>query len=182
LFKSENHIIEACQKGNRKAQNLLFEKYQGMLFGVCLRYAANEAEAEDMFQEGMITIFQKLYQYRPIGSFPGWLKKVMVNCCLQVLRSKKNIFTVALSDMEVGYVEETNEGYNPISEDMLLSFIQQLPIGYRTIFNLYVIEGYTHPEISSHLGISVNTSKSQLSRAKKLLRNMLETALYKSGK
>ena len=178
MLKTEQHIIEACRKGDRKAQNLLFEKYQGILFGVCLRYAANEAEAEDMFQEGMLTIFQNLYQYRPIGSFKGWLKKVMVNCCLQVLRSKKNIFTVTLMDQQLNAVEESSAYENPITEEMLLKFIQQLPIGYRTVFNLYVIEGYTHQEIGQYLNISANTSKSQLSRAKKLLRSLIETAFY----
>ena len=176
MLKAEKHIIEACQKGDRKAQNILFERYQGLLFGVCLRYAANEAEAEDMFQEGMITIYQKLYKYQPTGSFTGWVKKVMVNTCLQVLRSRKNIFTVSLMDNQLNVVEEIDTYQSPISEEMLLSFIQQLPIGYRTVFNLYVVEGYTHIEIGEHLGISSNTSKSQLSRAKKLLRTLIEGA------
>lgn len=180
MREAEKHIIEACQKGDRKAQNLLFEQYKGILFGVCLRYAANETEAEDMFQEGMITIYQKLYQYRPIGSFTGWLKKVMVNNCLQVLRSRKNIFTVSLMDNQLNIAEEIEAHESPISEEMLLKFIQQLPIGYRTIFNLYVIEGYTHVEIGEHLGISANTSKSQLSRAKKLLRALIESAFCKN--
>jgi len=147
-----------------------------------LRYAANEAEAEDMFQEGMLTIYQNLYQYRPTGSFTGWLKKVMVNCCLQVLRSKKNIFTVSLMDYQLDRVEELSVDDNPITEEMLLSFIQQLPIGYRTVFNLYVIEGYTHQEIGQYLNISTNTSKSQLSRAKKLLRSLIETAFCEDEK
>jgi len=176
LLKTEKHIIEACQKGDRKAQNLLFERHQGLLFGVCLRYAANEAEAEDMFQEGMLTIYQKLYKYKPTGSFTGWLKKVMVNSCLQVLRSRKNIFTVTLMDNQLNIPHEIEAYESPISEDMLLTFIQQLPIGYRTVFNLYVVEGYTHVEIGEHLGISSNTSKSQLSRAKKQLRALIEAA------
>jgi len=159
LLKTEKHIIEACQKGDRKAQNWLFERYQGVLFGICLRYAANEAEAEDMFQEGMITIYQKLYKYKPTGSFTGWLKKVMINSCLQVLRSRKNIFTVTLMDNQLNIAAERNHYESPISEEMLLTFIQQLPIGYRTVFNLYVVEGYTHVEIGEHLGISTNTSK-----------------------
>ncbi len=176
MLKAEKYIIQACQKGDRKAQNLLFERYEGLLFGLCLRYAANEAEAEDMFQEGMITIYQKLYTYQPTGSFTGWLKKVMVNNCLQVLRSRKNIFTVTLMDSQLNIAHEIDEDQSPISEEMLLTFIQQLPIGYRTIFNLYVIEGYTHIEIGEYLGISSNTSKSQLSRSKKLLRALIEAA------
>ena len=182
MLKIEQHIIEACQKGDRKAQNLLYERYQGVLFGICLRYGSNEAEAEDMFQEGIITIYQNLYQYQPTGSFTGWLKKVMVNSCLQVLRSKKNIFTVTLMDHQLNVAEETEVYQNPITEDMLLKFVQQLPIGYRTIFNLYVIEGYTHQEIGQYLNISTNTSKSQLSRAKKLLRSLIETAFCEDRK
>ena len=124
----------------------------------------------------MLTIFQKLYQYRPIGSFGGWLKKVMINNCLQVLRSKKNIFTLTIEDVQLQEVAEPSPPQNPITEDRLLQFIQQLPVGYRTVFNLYVIEGYTHVEIGDYLGISANTSKSQLSRAKKLLRSLIEKA------
>ena len=129
----------------------------------------------------MITIYQKLYKYQPTGSFTGWVKKVMVNNCLQVLRSKKNIFTVTLMDNQLNIADEIEESDNPISEEMLLRFIQQLPIGYRTVFNLYVIEGYTHVEIGEHLSISANTSKSQLSRAKKLLKTLIENAFCENG-
>lgn len=181
MTEKDKHIINGCRKGERKAQNLLFEKYQGLLFGICLRYAANEAEAEDMFQDGMILIFQNLYQYQPFGSFIGWLRKVMVNNCLQHLRKRKNNFTLPLVEQQLE-VEETKEDKNPISEEQLLAFVQKLPTGYRTIFNLYVIEGYTHQEIGQYLSISANTSKSQLSRAKKLLRSLIESAFSNCSK
>lgn len=182
MTEKDKHIIEGCKKGERNAQNLLFEHYQGLLFGVCLRYATNEAEAEDMFQDGMIVIYQNLYQYRPIGSFKAWLKKIMVNNCLQYLRKRKNNFTVSYLDNQIDWAIEENETTNPISEDQLLAFIQRLPDGYRTIFNLYVIEGYTHEEIGQYLEISTNTSKSQLSRAKKMLRTLIESAFSSCGK
>ena len=175
MTKQEQHIITGCQKGDRKAQNLLFEQYKGMLFGVCLRYAKQESEAEDMLQEGMILIYQNLYKYRPTGSFAAWMKKVMVNSCLQVLRNKRfPVFTPIPLTYESKESEE--EDFNPLSQENLLKFIQQLPDGYRMIFNLYVIEGYTHEEIGQHLGISKNTSKSQLSRAKRSLRALIESA------
>ena len=175
MTKQEQHIITGCQKGDRKAQNLLFEQYKGMLFGVCLRYAKQASEAEDMLQEGMIVIYQNLYKYRPTGSFAAWMKKVMVNSCLQVIRNKRfPVFAPIPSTYENEELEQ--EDFNPLSQENLLRFIQQLPDGYRIIFNLYVIEGYTHEEIGQYLGISKNTSKSQLSRAKRSLRALIESA------
>ena len=176
-----SHIIKGCQKGDRKAQNLLFEKYQGVLFGICLRYASNEMEAEDMLQEGMITIYKNLYKYQPTGSFEGWLKKVMVNSCLRELKKKHKHFEVPLSETHQSLEAEEETVDNPITEQHLLQCIHQLPIGYRTVFNLYVLEGYNHEEIGQYLGISPNTSKSQFSRAKKMLRTMIEAAFYKTN-
>lgn len=182
LKKKQQHIIQGCQKGDREAQSLLFDEFQGMLFGICLRYAANEMEAEDMLQEGMITIYKNLYQYRLTGSFPAWLKKVMVNSCLGELKKRHRHFVEPLAEAHASLeIEVEEEIDNPITEKHLLQFIQQLPTGYRTVFNLYVLEGYTHDEIGQYLNISANTSKSQFSRAKKMLRTMIEAAFYKTN-
>lgn len=171
---SDQNIIEGCKKGKPKAQRKLYETYKAMLFGVCLRYAQNRVEAEDFLQEGFIRIYRDLYQYQPQKAFGAWLRKVMVNSCLRQIQKNKNIFQeVDLNKISMSYEIEYEE--ESISrEEQMIKMIQQLPPGYRAVFNMYVIEGYMHHEIASHLGISVNTSKSQLSRAKKILKNLFE--------
>jgi len=174
LKLSDKNIIQGCKKGKPTAQRQLYEKYKAMLFGVCLRYARNRAEAEDFLQEGFIRIYRDLYQYQPQKALGAWLRKVMVNSCLRQIQKNKNIFQeidwnqITLS-YEIEFVEEDNG-----REEQMIKMIQQLPPGYRAVFNMYVIEGYTHQEIASYLEISVNTSKSQLSRAKKLLKKIFE--------
>lgn len=168
MTDKEAHIINGCLKGDRKAQKLLFEEYQGILFGICLRYAKNEAEAEDFLQEGLIVIYKNLYMFRPKGSFRAWLKKVMINSCLQIHKKKQfPIFKILPDKILIDCDPPPLEEEAPISQENLLKYIQQLPDIYRTIFNLHVIEGYDHEEISQILAISKGTSKSRLSRAKK---------------
>lgn len=145
-----------------------------MLFGVCLRYAKNHQEAEDFLQEGLIIIFRDLYQYQPTGNFGGWLRKVMINVCLQHLRRKKKIFISDNLDGLTNNLETEENLFSRFRAKALVKMVQQLSPGYRMVFNLFVIEGYSHQEISNLLDISVGTSKSQLSRAKALLRKMLE--------
>lgn len=145
-----------------------------MLMGVCLRYASNKEEAEDFLQEGFIKIYANLYQYQPIGSFSSWLKKVVVNVALQKLRRKKTPFADIEIDRLADAVESNEDIFSRFGAKMLIRLIQQLPDGYRTVFNMYVIEGYSHKEIATQLGINEATSKSQLSRAKAALRKMLE--------
>lgn len=148
-----------------------------MLFGVCLRYAQHRHEAEDLLQEGMIVIYRDLYQYQPTGPLGGWLRRVMVNVCLQHIRKRHRIITTT-SIEHFGEKLETDEDlFSQFRAKALLNMIQQLPPGYRLVFNLYVIEGNSHQEIADQLGVSVNTSKSQLSRAKATLRKMLEKEL-----
>lgn len=144
-----------------------------MLFGVCLRYASDRQEAEDLLQESFIKIYSDLYQYQPTGSLSGWLRKVTVNVALQHLRQKKKLFPIVeWKHMEASY-EPEEESFGEKRTEAVLRMVQQLPQGYRLVFNLYVIENLTHAEIAEHLDISINTSKSQLSRAKALLRKML---------
>lgn len=174
MTNADHILAKQCQRGDRKAQNQLFVQYKRMLFGVCLRYASGRAEAEDILQESFIKIYGDLYQYQPTGPLGAWVRKVTVNVALQHLRKKKNLFPV----VDIEQVEDRYEvEENLLDQDRaqaILKMVQQLPEGYRLIFNLHVMEGLTHPEIAEHLEISVNTSKSQLSRAKSLLRKMLE--------
>ena len=177
MSKSDSYIIEGCTNGNQEAQNQLFFKYRSLLFGVCLRYAQHRHEAEDLLQDGMIVIYRDLYQYKPTGALGAWLRRVMVNVCLQHLRKKHRIIpTISLENY--GERLETDEDlFSQFRARALIKMIQQLPPGYRMVFNLYVIEGNTHQEIADLMGISINTSKSQLSRAKATLRNLLEKEL-----
>ena len=170
----DQHIIKGCKKGDAKAQAELYHRYKAQLFGVCLRYAAGRQEAEDLLQDGFIQIFKDLYQYRPTGSFPGWLRKVVVNVALQHLRKKKNLFATVELDRIANQHETEEDLFSSFRAKALLKMVQQLPEGYRAVFNLYVIEGYSHKEIAKQLGINESTSKSQLSRAKAMLRKLLE--------
>lgn len=148
-------------------------------FMICLRYAQSKMEAEDMLQEGLISVFKELKQFEPNkASFSAWSNKVMVNASLQHLRKWKKLnFTESVDDYEnkIAYDEDVFES---LGAKELTTFVQNLPDGYRVVFNLYVMEGYKHREIAEMLSISENTSKSQLLKAKKMLRNRLEKVLH----
>ena len=148
-----------------------------MLFGVCMRNASDWHEAEDYLQEGLIQVFKDLYQYRPTGALGAWMRKVMVNVCLQHLRKKKNLFQTVEVEAVTGAYEADNELFAKYRQEALIQMIQQLPEGYRTVFNLYVMEEYSHKEIAEHLDIKESASRSQLARAKAMLRKMLERSV-----
>lgn len=166
-------LIIDCICGKHKAQKKLFEIFAPKMLTVCLRYAKNKMQAEDMLQEGMIKVFHKLSDYKQEGSFEGWIRKVMVNTCLDALR-KETKHQMHSDVSEVDYMVSSNdyllEGL--MAEDLIL-LIQTLPTGYRTVFNLYALEGYSHKEIADQLGITESTSKSQYSRAKVFLQEKL---------
>ena len=176
-----NEILEACKRGERLAQRQLYEKYKGRMFALCLRYADNREDAEDMLQEGFVQIFKDLHQYRMLGSLEGWMRKVVLNVALQYIRKqKRHPQTATLEHWEDAAYVEGEEDDSLFSEDMIktvLHFIQKMPPGFRAVINLYIVEGYTHENIAQTLGISVGTSKSQLSRAKVYLKKMLEKSL-----
>jgi RNA polymerase sigma-70 factor (ECF subfamily) len=174
----ERELIEGCLKGDPQAQRGLYEQYKVPLFRLCLRYASSREEAEDMLQEGFLKVFADLGQYRGEGALGGWMRRVVLNVALQHLRRQKQ--WPATTDLEE--LPEIADGsaeqmFSQLRAKALLGLIQQLPPGYRTVFNLYVIEGYTHREIAEMLSISENTSKSQLSKAKALLRRVLEKTM-----
>lgn len=167
-------LIEGCCKGDRRAQEELYRTYSPMLFGICLRYASGKEEAEDFLQDAFIKIFRNLYQYQPSGPFSAWIRKVTVNVILQNLRKKRMRFPpIEISELADTYGSD-EDLFSTFRAKALLSMVQQLPDGYRAVFNLYVIEGYSHKEIAEQLCFSEATSKSQLSRAKAYLRKMLE--------
>ena len=172
---TEKELIKACKKGKREAQELLYRRYSAKLFGVCLRYASSYQEAEDFLQEGFIRIYKKMYKYQPTGSFAGWLHRLMINVALEHIRRNKKRKNQTTLDQAFHVAEESADIFSSFGTKDIMRMVQQLPAGYRAVFNLYVVEGYSHKEISELLGMSESTSKSQLSRAKATLRKLLAT-------
>jgi RNA polymerase sigma factor (sigma-70 family) len=171
---SEDEMLRGCKANEEHAQKFLFEKYSGIMTGVCMRYADSYEEAQDIVQDGFIKFFKKIGMFSGKGSLEGWLRRIMVNTALDHLRSVKNErFKVDIDN--VSYKLKQDESINSeLNTKDLLKLVQSLPTGYRTVFNMYVIEGYTHREIGEELNISENTSKSQFSRARGILRKKLE--------
>ena len=169
----DDRLIKDCLRNDPKAQERLFTKYSSRLYGLCRRYIREESEAEDVMITAFAKIFQKIDQYKAEGSFEGWMRRIAVNEALTYIRRNKSIHLEV--DIEVADEESSLEhmGHELEAKD-LLAMIDQLPAGYRTVFNLYAIEGYAHKEIAVQLGISENTSKSQLSRARGLLQKYLK--------
>jgi len=180
---NDQHIIEGCIRHNRKAQKMLWEKHSGYLMGVCMRYATDRPEAEDMLQEAFMKIFFNLREYSGTGSFRGWMRKVAVNTAITYyhrnLRHKHQIDIDEYVCKETGTAGFEEDFYT--AED-LYRVLSDLSPGYRMVFNLYTIEGYKHHEIADMLGIDVNTSKSQYSRARAVLRKKLEALARLKGK
>jgi RNA polymerase sigma factor (sigma-70 family) len=172
---SDPQIIEGCTKHDRKAQQLLYDKYSRFLLGVCLRYASDKAEAEDILQDSFLKIFFNIKDYSGTGSFIGWLRKVTVNTAItNYHKNLKYRYHIDIEDFvsaETG-VESFEEDF--FTSDELYKVLNELPAGYRMVFNLYAVEGYKHKEIAKMLGIDTNTSKSQYSRAKAAIRDKLE--------
>lgn len=171
---SERELLEACKRGDRTAQKKLYDSLAAKMFAICLRYMGQRDAAEDVLQEGFITLFSRLDSYSGEGSFEGWARKIFVNTALMELRKKDalkmsedletawNVSSDGVSQVQsVGYLE-------------LLKLIASLPPGYRTVFNLSVIEGYSHKEIAQTLGITEATSRSQLQRARVMLQEKIK--------
>ena len=164
---TDEELVRACLNKNQKAQRKLFEKYSSVMFGVCLRYTSSTNDADDVLQEAFIKAFSKLDNYSFKGSFEGWIRRIVVNTALDFIRKNKKM-QLNLSIEDVGYGLKKNQF---VVE--LMKIIQNIPPGYRTIFNMYAIEGYSHKEIAQELDISENTSKSQLSRARAVIKKLL---------
>ena len=160
--------IQKCASGDRKAQTTLYNHFASKMYGVCLRYSKDSAEAEDNLQDGFIRVFLKIDQFGFKGSFEGWMRRIMVNTALEKFRKNNHLF--AVEDMVVyENVQVAEETISSISADDLLKIIQELPPRYRMVFNLYAIEGYSHNEIAKLMNINEGTSKSNLSRARTIL-------------
>lgn len=173
---SESDLINGCIEGNRRMQEELYRRFSPRMYAVCLRYAGNSEEAEDILQEGFIKVFKKLNTFRSEGSFEGWVRRIFVNTAIEHFRRKRYLQPVTEKEentMEGNYLSVLDN----LAERDIMELVQQLSPGYRTVFNMYVVEGYSHKEIGDMLGISEGTSKSQLSRAKVILQDMVRKFL-----
>ncbi len=170
---SLEQLINNCKKNDIKAQEALYRLYSSKLFSVCLKYSRNYEEAQDNLQEGFLLIFEKIDQFSFKGSFEGWIKRLMVNFILQQYR--KETFLNIVKEEIADDIEEVEIDDENVSIDYLLKIIQELPDKYRLVFNLYAIDGYSHQEIAEMLKISVGTSKSNLSRARVILKDKIES-------
>jgi RNA polymerase sigma-70 factor (ECF subfamily) len=166
---SINELLEGCKAGNRKMQEALYRQTASKMLVVCMRYAKDRMEAEDVLQMGYIKVFQKVNEYRGDGAFEGWIRKVMVNTAIESYR--KNLRSLNVVPIEDAYDQpSTGFDFSRLGMQDLLKLIQKLADGYRMVFNMYIIEGYSHKEIAETLGISEGASKSQLSRARAILK------------
>jgi len=172
MYSSETELLTACRKGQSKAQKELYSLFAPKMLGVCFRYIHDRTEAEHVMIGGMVKVFEKIDQYSGEGIFEGWVRRIMVNESLMYLRKHKSMSLEVEVD-EAQTLPDFDALGSMLEAEDLLNMIAKLPIGYRTVFNLYAIEGYNHKEIAATLGINENTSKSQLSRARKLLQTQL---------
>ncbi len=176
---SLEELIKKCKQSDINAQSQVYQLYAGKLFALSLKYSKNYQEAQDNLQDGFITIFKKIDQYQSKGSFEGWLKRIVINTALQKYR-EKNVLNLVTEEIPENVMVDVDE--DDVSLDFLLDLIQQLPNRYRLVFNLYVLDGYSHKEVAEILKISEGTSKSNLSRARMILKNKLEENKLKESK
>lgn len=167
-----DELIIQCKKQDAKAQGELYSQYNRILFAICLRYSTNYADAEDNLQDAFLTIFKKIEQYNGKGSFEGWMKRVTVNTVLQKYRKHRSFEIV--DEGQIEDEEEVEIESEEIPLEFLLKIVQELPDRYRLVFSMYVMDGYQHKEIAEMLGISDGTSKSNLARARMILKNKIE--------
>ncbi|MFM7487172.1 MAG: RNA polymerase sigma factor [Cytophagales bacterium] len=168
----EQELIDGCKRQNRQAQRDVYHLYAGKMYALCCRYVKDKMEAEDVLVMSFTKIFERIEQFKADGSFEGWIRRIMVNESLGYLRKQKYMYLetdIDTADRELNY--EHLDAH--LAVDDLMKLIESLPTGYRIVFNLYAIDGYSHQEIAEQLGISENTSKSQLSRARALLQKKL---------
>ncbi len=169
----EKKLIEGCIKQNRKAQKMLYDLYASKFLGVCIRYAHNKPEAEDILQESFIKIFNRIEQYNFIGSFEGWMRRVIVNTAITNYRKNLKHYYSNSLDAINEYEDSNGNDITEFTLEEMLHVIQSLSPGYRLIFNLFAIEGYSHKEIAEMMNIDIATSKSQYSRARKIIQHRL---------
>ena len=174
ILNSNNFNIELCISGDRQSQKSLYDYYSAKMFAVCLRYAKNQMDAEDILQDAFIKLFNNLNRFRGEGSFDGWVRRIFVNTAIEHIRKNKVSSTDINEGIENIVVDMHKNALDNLFEKDLMKTAANLSDGYKTVFSLYAVEGYSHKEIAHKLGITESTSKSQFSRAKAILRSLLQ--------
>lgn len=169
---SDADLIKGCIEGDRRMQKQLYDQFSSKMYAVCLRYMGNADDAQDILQEGFIKIFKNLERFRGDGSFEGWVRRIFVNTAIEHIRKKKLNFSLTEKEDTIEY--KSVSAIDNINEKDLLKIVRDLSPGYRSVFNLYVVEGYSHKEIGELLGINEGTSKSQLARARMILQEKIK--------
>jgi RNA polymerase sigma-70 factor (ECF subfamily) len=170
---TDHELIEQCLKGDQRAQKALFDKFSRKMMSVCMRYAADTEIAEDWLQDGFIKVYTNLHKFKQKGSFEGWIRRTMVNTCLDHLR-KSNRMQIDADISEAEYLAgEDEKAVGKLRVEELMKLIEDMPTGYRTVFNMYAIEGYSHQEIAENLGVTESTSKTQFRKARNYLMNII---------
>ena len=177
ILKQQTELIHDCVNGHRNAQNQLYELFAQQMFAICMRYSKNREEAEEIVQEGFVQVFRSLKNFRYEGSFEGWIRKIMVNCCVKHYRSKVKMHPVINIESVNAELTGNEDIIARLGKKELLKMVQALPPAYRIVFNLYVFEGMKHREIAGLLGISEGTSKSNFFDAKVILQRAVTISL-----
>lgn len=173
-MNEEEDLFKRCLSKDPTAQRELYNRYAGKMMGVCMRYANSRDEASDILQDGFVKVFQKLDSFELKGSLEGWVRRIMVNTALDQIRRNKPMMNSVDVEDSAHLVQHDDYTVETMTTETMLELLKTIPEGYRTVFNLYVIEGYSHKEIADELGISVNTSKSQFSRARDYIKKVLK--------
>jgi len=170
----DQSLISACKRGESWAQKQIYENYASAMLSICLRYSSEKETARDLLHDGFFTVFTKIHTYSGQGSFPNWMKKIFVNTSLEYVRNYKERIYLEVDSQEISHLPDNETTIiEQLSADELFTLIIKLPDGYRTVFNLYAIEGYSHVEIAQMFNIHENTSRSQYMRARRLLQEMI---------
>jgi RNA polymerase sigma factor (sigma-70 family) len=172
-FESESDIIEGCILGNPRMQRMLYEKFSPKMYALCIRYAGNTDDAQDILQDGFVKVYSNISKYKGTGSFEGWIRRIIVNTAIEHFR-KKNMLYAIDEKTEIQLADENSNVFNQLEAKELLEIIKSMPAGYRTVFNLYAVEGYTHKEIATMMNLTEGTSKSQYARAKSWLQEKIK--------
>ena len=172
-FPDDYDLIRGCLQNNPSMQKMLYDKYAAKLYGIALRYAHEQEEAKDILQDGFVKVFQNLSKYKGTGAFEGWLRRIIVNTAIEHYRKKNNTYEIQ-DTHEVSVTDRDISALDKMAAADILNMVKALPNGYRTVFNLFAIEGYSHKEIAEMLNISEGTSKSQYARAKGLLQEKIK--------
>jgi len=176
---TEKELINSCNQGDRKSQKLLYETYSGQMYSICLRYCKDAASAADALQLGFIKVFKNIGSFKGDGSFEGWIKKIIVRAAIdQFNKDKKQLFYDLDNINEKNYSYDLKLDFDNFDYNQLLNLIEKLPDGYRVVFSMYVLDELSHKEIAAALNISLNTSRSQLLKARKLLQSLIKNNPY----